>query len=247
MNKRNVSVLVMQLALLMVIWGCNKSGAGCFEGTGDVVLEKRQVPAFDSIQLNDNVNLILTQDSVYSVSVEAGQNLLPGILTEVIDNQLIIHNTNTCNWTRSYNKPLNVYVSTRNLYKLYYNSAGDVTTTNKLRGGPLVVEIWGGCGLIDLDMNIFHGEFYSKLGTTTMSLHGNCAIVSLGSSDYGRLDARDLKSGYAYIANTGSNDSYVNSNTYLSATINSIGNIYFTGNPDTIVQQITGTGKLIRF
>jgi hypothetical protein len=234
-------------ALLSTLWSCGKPGADCFSATGDIIMEKRQVPPFDSVQLNDNINLILKLDSVYSVTVEAGENLMQGISTEVVSNQLVIHNTNACNWTRSYNKPLNVYVSTRNLYKLNYNSSGDVTTANELRGGPLTVEIWGGCGTIDLDLNMYEGSFYMKLGTTTMNLHGKCSILSLASADYGRLDARDLASGYAYISNEGSNDSYVNSNTYLSAIIKSIGNIYFTGNPDTIVQFIDGSGKLIRF
>jgi hypothetical protein len=232
---------------LLILWGCNKSGAGCFSGTGDIVMENRPVPAFDSIQLNDNVNLFIKQDSVYSVSVEAGQNLVPGIITQVIGNQLVISNANSCDWTRTYSKAVNVYVSTRNLYKLNYNSSGNVSTVNQLLGGPLVVNIWGGCGTIDLTMNIYQGGFYSKLGTTTTYLHGKCSILSLGSADYGRLDARDLNSGYAYITNTGSNDSYVSSTTYLDATIKSLGNIYFTGNPDTIVQNITGSGKLIRF
>src|SRR5512138_915177 len=105
---------ILKLPLLILIGcymlcsaGCSKSGADCFTSAGEVTLEERILPDFDSLVLNDNVNLILTYDSmpIQTVAVEAGKNLLRGITTEVSNGELIIHNLNVCNWVRSFNKP----------------------------------------------------------------------------------------------------------------------------------------------
>ena len=45
----------------------------------------------------------------------------------------------------------------------------------------------------------------------------------------------------------GTNDCYVNADKYLDATIRSIGNIYYTGNPDSVHVHISGPDKLIEF
>lgn len=226
--------------------GCNKSG-DCFTNTGAIIKEERRVGDFDSIDVRDYVNLFLTQDSVNKVVVEAGQNIISGITTEVISRQLYIDNTLKCNWLRSYSKPINVYISVKNLQKIYYLSSGNITSTNILKSGLLKLDIWGGCGSIDLDINVYQGSFILHLGTVDITLHGNCSICSIYQGDFGIFQCKDMKTGYNYVTNKGSNDCYVNVTQYLNATIASIGNIYYTGDPDSVTIKINGAGQVIHF
>ncbi|MEI7500642.1 MAG: DUF2807 domain-containing protein, partial [Bacteroidota bacterium] len=127
------------LILLILSPGCSKEG-GCITSTGPVIFEDRSdLGDFDSISLNDNVNLILTQGTKNIVQVEAGQNIIGGITTEVINRTLIINNKNICNWLRRYDSPLNVYVTIKNLAKITYNSSGDIRSTNQLTPTSLKV------------------------------------------------------------------------------------------------------------
>jgi hypothetical protein len=233
------------LAVLAIVSSCSKSGPDCFTSTGSITRESRHADDFDTIVANNNVDIILTQDTVNSVEVEAGKNIIDGILTEVADRQLTISNTNTCNWVRSYDKPLNVYVHVKNLRKIYYLSAGNISTTNTITAGSLMVDVWGGCGAIDMNVDLGQGEFYEHMGTADIIIRGKAVSISVASGDFGLLQLKDLKSDFTYVANTGSNDCYVHAEKYLDATIQNIGNIYYSGSPDTVRTHISGTGSLI--
>jgi hypothetical protein len=92
MLKTWATLTVVILALLGFTTGCSKEG-GCINSTGPVISEDRTllISEFDTISLNDYVNLVLTQGPVDSVRVEAGRNIIKGITTEVINRTLIIH------------------------------------------------------------------------------------------------------------------------------------------------------------
>ena len=234
------------LALVTGFSSCSKSG-DCFKGTGNVIKETRIVSDFDTLVAGENIDIILTQDTVNSVVVEAGEKIISGITTKVTDRQLEIGNTNSCNWVRSYDKPLNVYVHVKNLRKIYYLSAGNISTTNTLTPESFMLDVWGGCGSIALTLNVNTGYIYEHLGTADITISGKVLINSVVASDFGFLQLKDLQSDYCYVSNTGTNDCYVNVTKYLDAKIRSIGNIYYTGKPDTVNCYISGTGQLIEF
>jgi hypothetical protein len=240
--------ILLLLPIILLGWaGCDKSGVNCITSNGKTIRQERILSDFDSIDVGDYVNIFIKQDSVNKVWVESGQNIIDGITTEVIDRQLVIRNINKCNWLRSYDVPVNVYLSVRNLLKIYYLSSGNVSSTNTLRSSSLDIEAWGGSGTIDIDMDIYEGVFILQMGTADFNLHGRCAITSVYSGDYGFFQCKNLNAGYMYVTNKSSNDCYVKASQYLEATVGSIGNIYYTGNPDTLITHIQGSGQVIRF
>ena len=117
MKKYAGYIIIPALLSVMIYSGCGKSG-NCLTSTGKIIQEVRSVGAFDSIDVRDNVNVILIMDSVNKVVVESGKNIISGITTDVADHQLTIQNLNKCNWLRSYDKPLNVYISVKKLLKI---------------------------------------------------------------------------------------------------------------------------------
>ncbi|MEI7499100.1 MAG: DUF2807 domain-containing protein, partial [Bacteroidota bacterium] len=124
-------------------------------------------------------------------------------------------------------------------------SSGDIRSTNQLTPTSLKVEVWGGCGTIDLSLDISRGDFSLNLGTTDFKLRGRCGIAYVFSGAYGLYDGKDLKTEFTFITNKGSNDCYVNCLQSLVATIGSIGNIYYSGYP-ILNTDIYGTGKVIK-
>ena len=242
------ALALLMLALLFIPPGCAKDGGVCVTNSGTTIMEERKLDDFDSISLNDNVNLILRSDLENSVQVEAGRNIIRGITTDVVNRQLIINNKNTCNWLRSYNKPLNIHISKKNLIKIIYNSAGDILTDSELTIDSLEVEVWGGCGTIDLTFDsLWKGNFSLNMGTANIILHGKCGWTTVFAGSYGSYDARDMNAWYTGITNKGSNDCYVNAK-YLDATIKSIGNIYYRmDSVKSVNPQIFGSGQVLPF
>ena len=226
---------------------CSKEGGKCVSSSGQVIVQDRHLSDFDSIRVLDYVNVILIPDVNNKVSVEAGENIIGGIITELSGRELVLRNTNNCNWLRSYNKPINVYISAKNLMKIHYESSGNISCTDTIRSSFLKIEMWGGCGFIDLKINVADGFFLQHMGTATLTLTGICNISSVYAGDYGLLQLQGLRTGYTFVTNNGSNDCYVNARHSLEATISSIGNIYYSGDPYEIKANITGSGKLIPY
>jgi hypothetical protein len=232
-------------AVSLLLQSCGKNGGACVSNSGPISRQVRNVADFNQVNLNDNVSLILTTDTISPLIVEAGQNIIGGITTKVENGQLTIGNSNTCNWLRDYSKPINVYISTRKLWKIKYNASGDVTSVGTLKLDSISVEVWGGCGTIDLTLDVWQGNFSLSMGTVDFRLHGVSAITSVFTEGYGLYDGRDLRTGYTFVTNKGSNNSYVQAVNSLNATIGSIGNIYYSGNPASISATINGSGKLL--
>ncbi len=240
-------ITLLTLILCLGVMSCSKDGGSCLTNTGPVITLERITSDFDTINVNEYVNVILTQDTINRVRVEAGKNIINGISTEVTDRTLFVHNNNQCNWLRSYNSPINVYLSVRNLRKIYYNSSGNITTTNPITTPTLWVDGWGGCGTIDLELNIDAGTFIQHMGTADFKLRGKCKVSSIHAGDFGLFECREMETAYSFIRNEGSNDCYIKVIKYLDATIGSIGSIYYRGAPDSINIYIHGSGVVEPF
>lgn len=245
MKKLHWLFIMPMLAILAFASSCAKEGGNCITNSGTVIRQARYVGDFDSIAVYDFVDVFIRQDTLNAVEIEAGQNIISGITTRVENRKLILRNLNECNWLRSYNKPINVHVAVKNLRGIYYESSGNVTSVNTITSPLLALDVWGGCGTIDLELNLYEGFFIQHMGTADIRLRGNCSISSIYAGDYGPVRCDELQTGYTFINNYSSNDCYVRASQYLEATIGSIGNIYYTGNPDTLKTHILGSGAVI--
>lgn len=235
----------MLCILASLLTSCGKDGGVCFSSSGPVTRQQRYPGAFTRVSVNDNVTLILTPDLSGPVVVEAGEQLLGGIHTTVSEGQLTLSNSNTCNWLRDYGKEVRVHVPAGAIHKVRYNGSGDIRTTGRLKLDSLTVEVWGGCGTVDLDLDLWKGNFSLNLGTVDLRLRGVSAITSVLSAGYGLYDGRSLETGYTFITSRATNDCYVNAKNALEARIESIGNIYYSGSPASVQATVTGQGRLI--
>lgn len=235
------------LFFILNVISCNKENApDCIKSTGDIVRVEREIGYFHSIQLNDNINLLLNKSNKHKLVIEAGKNLLKKITFEITtDSVLVIRNENTCNWVRSYDKPINVYLDFVDLIDLDYRSIGDVTSLNTLTLDSLDIDVWEGAGTIKLDLDISLCRSSLHYGTADIKLSGVAGLCVVYSSGLGLIDNRNLNTGILYINNRSSNDVYIRASSTLGATIENIGNIYYYGNPHSVSLNRIGTGNLI--
>ncbi len=233
---------------MVLLWtGCEKTSVtDCFVSTGKVIKTERYVSAFHAVVLKDNVNLYLRQADTARLVLEAGSNLMRKIYTEVKDSVLYIGNNNSCNWVRSYNKPVNVFLDFTRFDSLEYRSIGNVENFDTLRLDSLKIEVKEGAGLIALIVDIKELHTNLHYGTADLKMSGKCTLSYVYSAGFGLIDNRNLEARQIYADNKSSNDVYLNSTEVLEVTIHNIGNVYYTGNPGKIKLNRIGTGELIR-
>ena len=245
--KFNWVASVVFLAGCMLFSACKPEQLDdCLTNTGPQTTVEREVDAFHSIEMYNNVNLVLSQGNSFQIKVEGGKNILSAIKTNVTDSTLIIHNTMKCNWIRSYKREITVYATVPTLREIRYESSGDLGNTGQLLLDSLYVNIRGGAGKINLDLNTNKLNLSLHYGTTDIHVKGKSMITTIVAGSYGPFYCNDLISNILYISNGGSNECYVHAVHVLEAKIFSQGNIYYTGNPYRIESTIAGSGKLIK-
>ncbi len=239
---RKYSLLLIVLTTCGI--SCNKENAwDCVKTTGSVEQEVRIVGDFTQIQLNQGINLILTQSATKSLVVEAGKNLL-GKITTIVDNgTLVIKNNNRCNWTRSYKKDINLYLNVSVLGSITHNGYGKITSTNTLTSSNWRIDVIGN-GDVELDINapVFYSGIY---GSGTLSLTGTVVDYGLWVSGNAWVWCQSLNADNVFITSGSTGDAYVTAKYRFKGVISNIGDIYYSGNPSDVTLETTGSGSFI--
>lgn len=239
-----------------MLTSCNKDKGNCFDSTGKIITETRQTAFFNSIKMMDNVDVELVSGNIGHIEVTAGENIIVNIISEVIDaeymqdsvpirtKQLVIKNINSCNWSRSYDNPIKVRVNIgRNLKNIEYRSIGDLTCLNSIESDTFLINIFEGSGIINLQLNCKTSFLNYHYGTADLNVKGTSLVNYLYQASYGPVNAKELITNFNYLENKGSNNCYVNARIFLGATISSIGNVYYAGNPSDKSLVKNGSGN----
>jgi len=234
---KNPIIALLFLIALMAL-SCGKINS--VEGNGKVVNVQRTVMKdFTEVDLDGDFSVIIIQDSVNSVQVEAESNLMPYILTGIDGNKLIIKTHNT--WNLRNNLPVRIYVHIRSLTGVELSGSGNMECDNIVTSN-ISTDISGsgnltlGVAAQTMDANIS--------GSGKMFISGNVNNATFHISGSGNVQAVNyiINSCNAHIS--GSGKIYVTVNNLLKADISGSGSIYYSGNP-TVTTNISGSGKVI--
>lgn len=222
-------------------FSCKKQGL--FSSGGSKVISDRPVTSFTKILLYNKINLILTQDTIERVKVEAGEHVQSEITTEVNNNTLTIKGSSSL--TESPDEIINVYVSVRDLQVLGYQGAGTVSCTDTLKTTSFTVYSNDGAGDVHLllkNLNTSAGiynenaDFYIK--GETEQCYTYCS--SRGTIDFSGFSVKNMNIDYSSVR-----DGYISVSGVLKANIYYKGNLYYKGSPEVDVKTYS-EGRLVR-
>lgn len=225
------AAILLMLSISMITISCKKSPLT----NGNVITETRELPSFNTIYLNDNIDATLIHADTFKIEITTGENLIPNIISDVVDDALYIGNDNICNWLRSYDIPLEarIYYDT-DIEKIIYKSVGNLRTEGYLNGDStsslrLRIEIGAG----DIYLNTQCDSIFLDIqeGTNKIDLQGNSNYFYVFHRGLGPIDGSELICQDAFINSYTSNNIYVNCSDNLDARIYDIGNIYYKGQP----------------
>lgn len=235
--------IIALLFLLAVLPACKKPG--CFEDAGPTTVVERKGASFHQIDLYDDIDLVLTQDSVEMIRVEAGSSLLPNIAAEVADGILTIQNNTSCAWLRNPAEKVRVYVSFKTLDKINYHGSGDVraTDTLKLNRLDLISEVGAG----NIELTVDAGSIYAYIFNENADfiLHGRAGECHTYSNARATIDFSDLVVRYYNMGYGAVKDTYIQVTEKLDLEIYYRGNVYYKGNPQ-IHTKYHSTGRLMQ-
>jgi hypothetical protein len=192
------------------------------EGSGQVETEVRSVAPFERISFEGLGNLTITQGSGASLRIEAEDNILPRIVTEVHGDELSI-GFDTDRWENIIRptKPITYYLQVETLSELSLSGLGNVKI-DELAGGRLTVRL-SGAGSIDAS--------------------GAVEEQSINVSGAGSYQAGDLRSSTVTINLSGAGNAELWVTDILDISISGLGNVRYYGDP-VVHQSITGLGNI---
>ena len=236
------------ILFVLSLQGCKKDDfCNCLENEGSTTTETRSLPDFESIEMNNNVDVVLVPDTMNYATLTCGKNLADGIKTEVVDNTLVIKNINRCNWLRDFKNKFTLDVHYRTINHIVDNGSGNLTCADTIRIGVLLAESWNGTGNLSF---LFSGdELYLKLhtGTADMEASGTANLLYVYTAGNGYIKAGSLVAQQALVTTKSTGDCEVLANDLLDVTIEYNGDVFYHGTPSYIRKVITGHGNLYSF
>ena len=214
--------------------GCTWQGA---TGSGNVVNQSQNVSGFNQVSVDGSGTLIITQGDKESLTIEAEDNIMQYIKTDVSNNVLNIRITNPVVPT----KPIMYYLTVKDLNSISYSGGGKIQS-NGLNTSSLTININGaGEGTLS-NLNVNALKIIIS-GAGKLSLSGNANNQDISISGAGDYNAGNLTSKIVTINISGAGKGTVKVSNSLNAVVNGAGQISYIGNPQ-VTKQVNGAGSI---
>lgn len=238
MKKQQFKLFTLSMFVIMTMLFGHTNASTLFENKKEI----RNLGNFDEIGLAIPANLYLTQGSKNEVIIEADEDLLEKIETEVHGSSLNIQFEKWYNYRGV--SDINVYITVKDIKKLVVSGSGDVIAKSAIHADKLSFLI-SGSGSILID-NLTTTDIDAMItGSGNVRIQGKSKangidVTVTGSGDFESLDL-EFEEGDLTVTGSGSIRTFVSKE--LDANITGSGKIYYKGNP-LIDANITGSGKI---
>jgi hypothetical protein len=205
------------LVVVLVLSAC-----GVVSGSGNVATETRQVSGFTAIDLAGSGEVTVEQGDAESLTIEADDNVLPRLTSEVSDSTLKLDKkpgitVNTPN-------PIRYRVTVKDLTGVTVSGSGSV------KGQGLTIQT------LRVDIS----------GSGTVNLSGSAVEQDIEVSGSGRHEAAELLSQKVSADIAGSGEVTVAVSRELRVDISGSGTVTYSGDPSVVEQSVSGSGKVIK-
>lgn len=223
------------LILSMILLSCNL-GREKVRGNGDIRTEVRNESGFQSVEVQGSIKVYVRQDSLFSVKVEADENLLKHVETYLQKNTLIIKPENGIRLkpTRS----VKVYISGPSFRYFNVSGASEINSEGRISSPDEFFLDISGASTAKLEI---------KSPKTGLDLSGACTASVSGETRDLEIDASGASNAYCYALQSenavvdlaGASKAEVFASLKLDASASGASNIHYKGNP-TVKQSTSG-------
>ena len=243
MKNLKLGVLVIFGALTVV--SCKKDGLFCKKGNGTMVTEERTISGFSGISLGLDADVLYTQSDEYSVTINASENLMKFIETDVEGSVLDINfKDGKCFNVKN---PMTITISSPNMNGFIVSGSGSITSNRKLTTNALEVKV-SGSGEIYLDslnINEMNSEI-SGSGDIEASSINDMTTQNVKVSGSGNVNFLNMPTLKSSVKVSGSGNCDVNVINTLDIIVSGSGSVRYKGNP-VVVSTISGSGSVTAY
>ena len=209
--------LIALFVLIAAVAGCNKFGRG-IAGSGNRKTEKRELKSFTAVDTGGAYDVNIVCQKPASFEIEADDNLLPLIKTEVRDGVLYVNSDQEFHSSKS---PA-LRITLPELSSVASHGAADINIS---------------------DANSTELKLVST-GADSIDAAGKSKSVTISSTGAGSINTSNLTAEKAKVDITGAAKVDVYASDQLDVTVSGVGSVTYSGNPKTVNKSVSGIGSV---
>jgi hypothetical protein len=207
-------------------------------GSMNVVTEKREIGSFNSIEASRGIHIELRQGNATGLTIEADDNLVELIVTEVVDGELRIRLKESVRQ----HKALHVKVDFVSLEALSGSSGARFTSPTGIVGPALLLDLSAGAS-VELSLDVEKLTVDASSGAH-INLSGRVRELFLDSSSGALVNARELKADNATVDASSAAINHVFATYKMSIDASSSAKVNYYGKPATLSKSASSGGTI---
>lgn len=232
----------------MLLTACKKTeDRSCWKGHGaqsELVYDLDSVAHFD---LGHRIKYRFYQDNSRQLIVKGGENMVNHIELSYDADTLHVNNKNRCNFLRDADRFIEVEIHYPYYRSLYIEPSDSVIFEDTITGSELRVHLREGGGSMIAHVNVGFLQLTASIGTANYTVSGTAGYAEIKVFNNGYANASELQSSSIFVYQNATGPVEVNlDNSNALIQIQSIGNVYYKGEPDSLELEGHGSGELIK-
>jgi len=207
--------------------------------------EDRHLSGFHALDVGGPYDVTLTQGNTESVRVEAPEDIIGHVTTEVENGVLKIYDKrHNFHWGDlfGHHQKILVYVTIKDVNSIVVSGSGDVTFRNGLHADKMNLHV-SGSGDVDGELEVKNLET-SISGSGDVKLTGHAETSAVRVSGSGDYSARGLITVNTDVHVSGSGDAKIYASNKVDASVSGSGDISYSGHPKNVYKSKSGSGDI---
>lgn len=233
------SLAVLTLSVFIFTQLLASDYVGCLKGNGQVTTASREIKKFSKIKVKGAFEVIIIKSNKHNIKIEADENLITNISTEVKDGELIIKNDQAICGA----KELKLTISTTDLNSIDCSGASIVQVNDIFTSEKFEIKSSGASEILaSIDTKLLISKYS---GASSIILKGKADTHAIESTGASSLKATELTVNQCAIDSRGASDLKINVNKELSVTSSGASDIKYMGDPK-ISKSIKGASNITK-
>ena len=209
--------IVLLVLLVSLVAACHHGLMNQVSGSGNRQKQKRELGSFTSISTEGAFHLEVVAQKPVALEIEADDNILPLVSTEVSNNVLHIKPSQTY----SVSEPVIIRIAMPNLEGIKANGAGkiDVAGLNNEK--------------FEIDVN----------GAPAIKISGETKLVDIDTNGAAKIDTSKLRAARAVVESKGVSRVEVHAADQLDVTVSGPSSVIYSGDP-VVNKTVNGPGSV---
>ncbi len=221
----------------------------CFKTTGSIIDKIIPLGSFTQLDLGPYFQYELIQDTINFIEINAGENLINFISSDIEGEKLTLKNNNKCRFLRYKKEKVTAKIHFTTLNSIFYHGSETLISKDTLDFSETTLTLKANetSGSINLKLKAKTIYLNNSNGTPDIELSGSCDFFTIDISANGTFSAKNLfvKDSIYLLYASSLYSELQSSNCKLKAELSGVGNIGYFGIPSGILTNYYNSGRLI--